>query len=237
MLDEKNSLGFLGEGVTNAAVTWQEPWATAAPKGHLLQRIRWSYAVLQSHHQGQGTCLATKHLLARADPSAEWGKPLEKHLRSACWSPSELAGITSRGEGTSSRAGKPNRSPTSPPALFCLSCHRFMQALPHSCPKTVMPASGTVARSLSGCLRSFVQRSVGQVLTGRERCSHPAFLLREGNRCSKEHRKSRDQCWDVNTSLGCLGPCFTCGTPRASRACCQLLSLLSTSLGECRDRL
>lgn len=36
-------MGFLGEGVTNAAVTWQEPRATAAPKGHFLQRIGWPY--------------------------------------------------------------------------------------------------------------------------------------------------------------------------------------------------
>lgn len=33
MLEEKN-LGYLGEGVTNATVTWQKPRATGAPKGH-----------------------------------------------------------------------------------------------------------------------------------------------------------------------------------------------------------
>lgn len=63
-----NSLGVLEEGVSNAAVTWQEPRATAVPKGHPqpLQRIRWSYQILQSHHWGQGTCSSTW-----ADPSVE----------------------------------------------------------------------------------------------------------------------------------------------------------------------
>lgn len=94
---------------------------------------------LQSHHQGRGTCSSTKHLLARADPSAERGKPPEKRLRSACWSP-ELAGLTSQGEGTSSRAGRTNRSPTSPPAflppflpLLCASSASLMSPDGHSC--------------------------------------------------------------------------------------------------------
>lgn len=130
-----NSLGFLGEGVTNAAVTWQEPRASAASKGHPLQRIGWSYQVLQSHHQGQGTCSSTKCLLALADLLAERGKLPEKHLCSACWSPSELAGITLQGEGTSSRAGKTNRSPTRPPAFL----PPFLPPLPASLASLASP--------------------------------------------------------------------------------------------------
>lgn len=109
MLEEKN-LGYLGEGITNATVMWQEPRATAAPKDHhspskeLDNPTRFSHPIVRDrgHAHPQSTSWqGLTHLVER-------GKPPEKHLSSACRSPSKLADIASHREGISLRARKTN---------------------------------------------------------------------------------------------------------------------------------
>lgn len=227
-------MGFLGEGVTNAVVTWQEPRATAAPKGHLLQRIGWSYQVLQSHHQGQGTCSSTKHLLARADPSAEQGKPPEKRLCSACWSPSELAGITSQGEGTSSRAGRTNRSPTSPPSLSSTflataSCKLRLTHVPRW--SQLLQArwrEASVGVCTASCKDLLAKRSLG----GSQCCSRPALLLGEGKRCPKGHCRESGPVLGCESQPGMPGSTYQ-GHPVPAVSSCPR----SAPALECRDRL
>lgn len=98
------------------------------------------------------------------------------------WSPSKPANTALPGEGISLSTVKttePQPGEGLQP-LFHLSCHHFSQALPHSHPHMVMAASSMVVRSLSGCLHGFVQRSVGQGLTGREPALLPPCFAAQG---------------------------------------------------------
>lgn len=113
----------------------------------------------------------------------------------------------------SSRAGKANQSPASPPAFPPnFSCHCFPQALPHSHPRwpQLLQARG---RSLSGCLHGLGQRPSAHW----EGISTALILLccsGKGSKAPRDMAGSWDQRQGVNPSTGMPGSFFFLEYPK-----------------------
>lgn len=178
MLEENKQFEISGEGHyqycchLGGAQGHHSPQKPSQP----LQRIKWSYNPIIRD------ILLIHNMLLGTDPSAEQEKPLEKLLCSACWSPSELAGIALLGEGTSLRARKPNQSPSKPSGLSSTfldtaSCTPHLTHVPRW--SQLLQAwwqEASVGDCIALCKDLLAKCSLG----GSQNCSRPALLLREG---------------------------------------------------------